>query len=360
MEMYQSDYNSRVSSREVMKGISKTTVSNPYNVASSNPLRNSTLNDKSFKSSLSSGAAASLSRAFFPAYVGFEGVNAMTNVALDMYDEKFKELGLGKYAPSSVTPTPSVPTPKSADVPEPIIPEPSPDYPSDTLISVLKDSNYVSTAIARQLENSNNIALHGNSEISKSINALVSIISIQNEINISYKEVELENSVNMSLLLSSIDSSISNLSGTIQSVSTLSQEIETAYNEQDLVNFDLLLGKLQNIASNVSKVSTFLESGIQVKRTENEMALTTKQLEHITYETTEIQLDNLGDSIPSATPQQMRAIKDAVVAKKNSDENTFELDNEDIDDIFNGMPDISSIFAFTSKTSRLPTPEELL
>ena len=50
----------------------------------------------------------------------------------------------------------------------------------------------------------------------------------------------------------------------------------------------------------------------------------------------------------------MRAIKDAVVAQKNSDENTFELDDIDIDDIFGvDMPNISSIFDFSSKTTRL-------
>lgn len=111
-----------------------------------------------------------------------------------------------------------------------------------------------------------------------------------------------------------------------------------------------------NVSSSAPVVNVEIPDNIlvDINRSDNELALTAKQLEIAQFDTTEIQLGNLGDEIPKTTPQMMRAIKDAVVAKKNSDENTFQIDETDIDDFFGvGIPDISSIFDFSSKTSRL-------
>ena len=339
IEKVKSDYY-----RELM-----TKPSNPYKVASDNPLRNSSFSSSNtFKSSLSS-SASSLSRAFFPAYLTFEGVKAMTSVGLDMYDEKFKELGLGKYSEAPVNPVPDIPYPVEVDSVKPI----SYDVPEgSTLIDVLHGSMIANSAIARQLENSNNIAIHNSSDFNK----LVEIISLQGEIDVAYREVELENSLNISKSISDLNEKISSIKELLEN----NRDIETAYSEQNLSNFDSLLSSLENISMKVSSVASVIDNGIHIEKTEDEINLTSKQLEHINFETTPIQLDNLGDEIPVSTPQQMRAIKDAVVAKKNSDENTFSLDDDDIFDIFDGMPDITSIFSYSSKTSRLPTSEELL
>ncbi|MFT7004255.1 MAG: hypothetical protein ACJAWW_001612 [Sulfurimonas sp.] len=311
------------------------------------PFKNSSLNSKGFTTSISSGVAKSASRLFFPAYVGYEGISYMTNVALEMYDNKFKELGIGKYSTTPTSPVSESPTPISSDSAKPIVTSPTPLFEGDTLLSVLKDSTTVNTSIARQLELSNSVALHGNQELNKSIQALTSIISLQSEIDVSYREVELENSVNLANSLSDIRNSISS----IESIILQGQEINTAYSEQNLSNADRLDSSLQNIASKVSTVSTLLQNGIQIKKTNEEIDLTTKQLEHITYETTEIQLDNIGDEIPRATPQHMRALKDVAVAKKNSDENTFDLEEEEYNDWFI-LPDVSSIFNYNYKSAR--------
>jgi len=89
---------------------------------------------------------------------------------------------------------------------------------------------------------------------------------------------------------------------------------------------------------------------------DSKVPLTIKELEHITYETTEQSFDNIGKDMPTTTPQSIRATRDAVQAKHLSDDNTFELDSSDLDDLYDNEFDdanLSSIFKFLSKTERI-------
>ena len=95
------------------------------------------------------------------------------------------------------------------------------------------------------------------------------------------------------------------------------------------------------------------DMGVTIYRSDEEKALTTSQLKESTFNTTEIQLQNLGDDgIPSATPQMLQALHNATAAQKNSDTNTFELENDDFDLIFQ-MPDLGDLFNLDRKSERV-------
>lgn len=98
-------------------------------------------------------------------------------------------------------------------------------------------------------------------------------------------------------------------------------------------------------------------NNISIERTPEEIELVRLQIAKENFEITSIQLDNLGDSIPETSPRMMKAIKNAVVAKKNSDENTFEVTEEDLDTL---MPtfDVSTLLSYTSKVDRWSLAEE--
>ena len=143
-------------------------------------------------------------------------------------------------------------------------------------------------------------------------------------------------------------------------------KMKQLYADNNLTQFIEISGALNSISQNLKAISEKensnapivealgdIKKGVTINRSENETMLTDKKLEHITYDTTAVQLDNMGEDIPKATPQQYRALKDVAVAKKNSDENTFKLDDDELDEIFGGMPDISSIFKIEKKTDRL-------
>ncbi|MDO8454083.1 MAG: hypothetical protein Q7S59_05885 [Sulfurimonas sp.] len=139
------------------------------------------------------------------------------------------------------------------------------------------------------------------------------------------------------------------------------------------VNVPTAEASVVNVTVPPASVVVNVPDSVTINRTANETALTSakldmtkknlenhatttdllnKKLEHITFETTDFQADNLGDEIPSASPQKMRAIKDAVVAKKNSDENTFEVDGDDYDEMFPSM-DWEALFTWNRESERL-------
>ena len=145
----------------------------------------------------------------------------------------------------------------------------------------------------------------------------------------------------------------------IKSIMQDNQEAEVAYKEQALSDNEAVAKHNESIVKNqkalnktIASIDKTFKNGVSIKKTELENNLLNLQVKKEEFESTPIELDNLGDEIPKLSPQQMRAVKNAVVAKKNSDENTFELDADDIEDMF-GMPDISDIFKFNKKTERI-------
>jgi len=350
------------------------------------PFRNSKLNDKILsRSAVGSGIVKSVAKYSLPAYLFFEAVEYIRNIALKMYDEKSKTLGLGKYEkkPTVASPTVASPTVASPTVASPTVASPvgspgvdnsklfspsdipgvdnpkpilSPDFdPKDTLLSILKDSTVANVAIARQLEASNQIAIQNNK-------AVLELKSLQNEVDVAYKDLGISSSMSVAKSTNAMSDAVTALSDAVNGIKSImqdNQEAEVAYKEQALSDNEAIAKHNESIVKNqkalnktIASIDKTFKNGVSIKKTELENNLLNLQVKKEEFESTPIELDNLGDEIPKLSPQQMRAVKNAVVAKKNSDENTFELDADDIEDMF-GMPDISDIFKFNKKTERI-------
>ena len=281
-----------------------------------------------------------------PATVGMMALQPSIDYIKQMYDDKFRELQLGRYAPASTNeaPTSTIETPyvpKVGVLPLKPLELPNATPLPDTLISVLKGSQENIEGVARSI-------LYSNDLVTKSINDLSKIISLNSEIDIAYREIELQNTLDSNSYLMNISNVL-----TKQLVDyNAENELVQVYRDETFTIVSDTLTELKALTTSIKLIPETLKQGVQIQKSVNEDALIAKKLQHINYDTTPIQLDNIGDVIPKVTPQEMRAIKDAVIAKKNSDENTFELNDEDLDNIF-GMPDISSIFDYASKSQRI-------
>ena len=283
----------------------------------------------------SSSVAPTLGSYALPATIAIGLLQPAIDSIKEAYEDKMKKLGLGSYAPidSNKAPITSESTPYTP--PDAVIPIPDSVPPTgDTLLTVLKGSSNSIEGVARSI-------LYSNELVVKSINDLAQIVSSSHDVNIAYRDIELSNSLLTNDYLLTVAQSLKHLSD----LSLADSETTQAYRDENLSNF-------LDLTTAVEDLSTKISSGIKVDKSDLENSLISKKIAHIDYETTPIQLDNLGDTIPEATPQHMRAIKDAVIAKKNSDENTLEID-DDIDDIFT-MPslDWDSLFAFSKKSTR--------
>lgn len=251
--------------------------------------------------------------------------------------------------------------PKEIDLPilpKPIIPPVVGN--SSSLSDILLSNTEFNAQMVRQHQLLNENIIHTNKVLVNAISGITKVMIANAKVNKAHQDASLENSISVAEILSVIAQS----SGESESL----QAYRDANYENSLETVEALKKVSENMPDMSSLNISFPDSvNVNIERSLDEIDLTSKllenietkipldekKLEHITYETTSIQLDNItSDEIPSATPQEMRAIKNAVVAKKNSDENTFELDDEDYDDAF-GMPDISSIFDFLKKSERI-------
>lgn len=266
----------------------------------------------------------------------------LVDTAIDYAKSILRKRGISDYEPLPSSPPPSLPD-NVPYVPKPL----SPDI---SLSRILKDSSEQSLEIAKNINDGNVLvatvlyegfqALRDSSyEIVTVLAGIANEMALANEIKSAYEEANLQN-VNDNLewegyKFGALESN-SALTSTFQKDA---QDTTIAYNE---------LTQQNQLALNAN-----LEALVEATRKTNlELELVTKKLEYYTKETTEIQLDNFGDNIPPLSPQMYRAYKDAVVAKKNSDENTFELDDDDYNSMFN-MPDLSELLKYPRITDYL-------
>jgi len=289
----------------------------------------------------------SLGRYNMAGLVATFGVDYATNWALQKYDDKFKELGIGKYAPKPNEKKnfdPIVP-PSSLPIPPDSLPSPDSgsenggDSKADTLLGVLNRSGNNTAIVA-------NVIFESNVKLVNAIDKMTQVIGLHSE------------AVQNTELAKSATSNERSQNDTAYRDATLSQNsalqdyyrTSQSYNDALLSQNSQTLEAINGISKSINKIDV-KDMGVTLNRSANEVALTSKELEHINFETAEIQLDNISDDIPRASPQMMRAIKNATVAKKNSDENTFELDSGEYDDFFS-IPDLSYMFGFDRKSER--------
>lgn len=278
--------------------------------------------------------APSLAKYNVPALLALLGIDKATDMAKQAYINKMQDLKIGRFA--DVVENPLLSAPSASAVPSYISPVvTSGDVDGDTLLTVLKGSSVNIGNVAEAVMSSN-------FQVAQSIEKVHAMLSTMNDMQIAYMDAMLNAQLDRNELL-------------FNPSAVPLDEASLAYLDANYsTNVDILNG-INNISIALSSLN-LSELGVTIKRSVNEVSLTDKKLEHITYEMTPVQMNNIEDDIPSMSPQAMRALKDAVVAKKNSDENTFEVKDDDIDDMFGGgFPDISEIFSFSKKTERLPT-----
>ena len=108
------------------------------------------------------------------------------------------------------------------------------------------------------------------------------------------------------------------------------------------------LSPIEQISRELGVMSGYLETGFsdltsQFESTKQKDDLVIDDLEFRSSSQTILDLDD--NEICNVSPRDVENIKNATVARKVTDENNFELDDDDFDDDFNSlMPDISAIF----------------
>ncbi|MDD5156871.1 hypothetical protein [Sulfurimonas sp.] len=254
-----------------------------------------------------------------------------------------RKKGISDYEPlpsSDITPSAPDSTPYN---PKPLSGELS-------LNRILRDSSEQSLEIAKNINEGNVLVAtvlyegfqalrDSSSEIVTVLAGIANEMALSNEIRGAFESANLDN-FNNSLEWEGYKFSKMEEGATLTTIhSQNALDTTIAYNELTLENQLKLNSTLEDLVSVTA-------------RTRDELALVTKKLDYYTKETTEIQLENFGNDIPALSPQMYRAHKDAVVAKKNSDENTFELDDDDYNSIFK-MPDLSELLKYPRITEYL-------
>jgi len=264
---------------------------------------------RTFKS-VGGGVAPLASEFFLPAFIAKLGLDAVIPSIKQAYYDKMEENGIPLPSNIASDPLPE-PEPITPPTPEPFV---TPPEPATTLMDVLANNgNSVSHNVAenakfteyigKAIERATETLTRNLQTLNTSIQSLTVAVVNDTDINSAYKELDLSDSV-------------------------YDRDIDIAYKDTNLSNNIDMTNAVESLSDNVSS----LKNGVKIEKSQVEETLIAKKLGHIEFDTTPIQVDNLGDNIPVLTPQQMRAVKDAVVAKKNSDENTFSIDDSDIED----------------------------
>ena len=318
----------------------------------------------------SSSIVPTLSRFALPTTFAMAGVQSMVDYAKSLYAEKLADLETKKTHNSSLLPDTVMPeAPDSGSdtytpqghVPKDVVPTSSTalEFMNKNL-ELNKDLVSALSVIANNLGSGGNFkgiedsikyvgdAINNQTEVNVSLVTVVSdalfaiVESLQNPSKtieeIEYKNLELE-------ILQNIADSIanSNHSSSIQFPDSIGVRMESLHPKQEqfidkeLYKQDIKIPMLEKYAENQDV----------------EIDLVKKKHEAMTYELTESTFNNiLSDDIPSMKPIEIKALRNAVQAKKLSDENTLEFDEDDFDTSF-GFPDISEIFEFNKKSDRL-------
>jgi hypothetical protein len=174
--------------------------------------------------------------------------------------------------------------------------------------------------------------------------------------------VQSVNALTNALTLGLSESNIGILALT-QAVSNLSSLMEHS-NEQNLKSkaVDLKVSTNPNISVNfpdLMNVKTdFSDSfneilGLKKQEIPKQIEKADLQIDDLTYKKTATAVKDLdGQTVASISPREAELVKNATVAKKTTDENNFELDNEDYD-IMDVLPDISPLLQYEKRADSI-------
>ena len=157
--------------------------------------------------------------------------------------------------------------------------------------------------------------------------SLIGEISKQNKIlqNLVSKMGSSNNARKISGAISSLSSS---LKSSIDRVSDNLKEVS----KNNGANISLAIGSLNQ---NLAKISDSSKGRFDIEK------------ERHTYEKTPQNIKDLdGETVANLSPRDAQTVKDITQAKTATDTNNFELDGNDILDLFDGLPDPSGLFDF--------------
>jgi hypothetical protein len=141
--------------------------------------------------------------------------------------------------------------------------------PQDNLLSVLKQSS-------GNIENVSIAIIQSNSYVAEQIALQTSQIQLSSEIDVAYKEIQLQETAianhYLNLLVTSLDS--------INKNSISNNEINQAYNDTNTENNINLLTAIESMTDKLGSLS----SGIKISRSVEETSLISKKLEHINFQ----------------------------------------------------------------------------
>ncbi|MDD5400752.1 MAG: hypothetical protein PHQ93_06175 [Sulfurimonas sp.] len=347
---------------------------------------NTALKDsKTYQSSVNSGASFGFND-IVNAGVGATVAGAVAQPVLDWikkkYDEKAKELGVGKYADTSkssgassnnsnnsngssseTSSAPSAPaSPSGASGLSP-----ASSASNTSLIDVLKTSSNNVGSVAEVVLYSNSQIVASLEKLNISFEKMREVIVLNGEVQQAYNDVNLQ------------------MSQTVH-------DVEVAYKEQGLTNHTELMNKLEEVVSKgvqldtvkadlnarmtaIDNVNNLLKSdlehlqkevasnpettkfkedlllklgdlGVTIKRSENEVALTDKKLEKVNYELTPTSFSDIhGNDTITASPLELATMKNIGVATSTALENSTTADELGLDD-FNDSLDFSATDLF--------------
>jgi len=356
------------------------------NVVPSSTVNTALKDTKSYQSSINSGSSFGFND-IVNAGVGATIFGALAQPVInrikEAYEAKARSLGIGAYAEDPNSPSPD-PKPLDAPIPEPkkpledLVPAKVPE--NSKLIEVLRQSSDNVGSISESLLYSNMYIVDSLNKINTSIEKLIEVTvlngevqqsysdinlqleSTRHDVEVAYKEQGLQNHYDLIERYDSIIASSADFSHAFDLVSSRLGAVEgvNLLLERDLNTLDQ---RLTDEASSKADVKNLLETvipkldnlGVNIHRSENEIALTDSQLEHSIYKSTVSNITDLdGNVVANVSPRDAQTINDITSAKYRTDTNNFSMSDSDFDDMFDLSDiDISSIFQFSSKSDRL-------
>ncbi|MDD2358751.1 MAG: hypothetical protein PHX13_12650 [Thiovulaceae bacterium] len=113
---------------------------------------------------------------------------------------------------------------------------------------------------------------------------------------------------------------------------------------------------LSSVNTDIARVlDSFAFDGLVVKKDEKDLALQDARLEHHEYQKTVVDVKDMdGNVVANVAPRELKNSELASTARKHTDQNNFELDDDDIDTMV-GDYNISEMFTYSRLTDRLQT-----
>jgi vacuolar-type H+-ATPase subunit E/Vma4 len=145
-------------------------------------------------------------------------------------------------------------------------------------------------------------------------------------------------------------------------IDDLNANFKDAYDKAYQAQLDAMLKLSQSsnqqnaVLTDVARIlDSFAIDGLVVKKDEKDHQLQDAKIESLEYHSTPIEVKDMdGNTMVNVAPRELKNIESASTARKHTDQNNFEMHDDEIDSMFT-MPDISQIFKYDNLTDRLGT-----